>query len=228
MRRWTSGFLCILMVLSLAACGNTTEENRSSSVSVITSEELEEASSKELATTESDEANDKSDKEAETEKSSNAVVYFSATGTTKEVARIIAGTLNTEAVEIIPEDAYSSDDLDYNNDNCRANKEMNDDSARPAIKNDLSAVMDCDSIYIGYPIWWGQAPKIMYTFVEQYNLSGKTIIPFCTSASSGIGTSATNLQAADNNHAVWLAGRRFAGSAQESEVAGWLTGLNLQ
>lgn len=150
MRRWTAGFLCILMVLSLAACGNTTEENRNSSVSVITSEELEEASSKELATTESDEANDKSDKEAETEKSSNAVVYFSATGTTKEAAQIIAGALDTEAVEIIPEDAYSSDDLDYNNDNCRANKEMNDDSARPAIKNDLSAVMDCDSIYIGY------------------------------------------------------------------------------
>lgn len=221
MRRWTSGFLCILMVLSLAACGNTTEENRSSSVSVITSEELEEASSKELATTESDEANDKSDKEAETEKSSNAVVYFSATGTTKEVARIIAGTLNTEAVEIIPEDAYSSDDLDYNNDNCRANKEMNDDSARPAIKNDLSAVMDCDSIYIGYPIWWGTAPRIIQTFLEAYDLSGKTVYTFCTSGGSGVEKSVSDLQKLYKDVTI-VSGKRFSAGASEEEVKEWL------
>lgn len=221
MRRWTAGFLCILMVLSLAACGNTTEENRNSSVSVIISEELEETSSKELATTESDEANDKSDKEAETEKSSNAVVYFSATGTTKEVARIIAGTLNTEAVEIIPEDAYSSDDLDYNNDNCRANKEMNDDSARPAIKNDLSAVMDCDSIYIGYPIWWGTAPRIIQTFLEAYDLSGKTVYTFCTSGGSGVEKSVSDLQELYKDVTI-VNGKRFSAGASEEEVKEWL------
>lgn len=221
MRRWTAGFLCILMVLSLAACGNTTEENRNSSVSVITSEELEEASSKELATTESDEANDKSDKETETEKSSNAVVYFSATGTTKEVARIIAGTLNTEAVEIIPEEAYSSDDLDYNNDNCRANKEMNDDSARPAIKNDLSAVMDCDSIYIGYPIWWGTAPRIIQTFLEAYDLSGKTVYTFCTSGGSGVEKSVSDLQKLYKDVTI-VSGKRFSAGASEEEVKEWL------
>lgn len=221
MRRWTSGFLCILMVLSLAACGNTTEENRNSSVSVITSEELEEASSKELATTESDEANDKSDKETETEKSSNAVVYFSATGTTKEVARIIAGTLNTEAVEIIPEEAYSSDDLDYNNDNCRANKEMNDDSARPAIKNDLSAVMDCDYIYIGYPIWWGTAPRIIQTFLEAYDLSGKTVYTFCTSGGSGVEKSVSDLQELYKDVTI-VSGKRFSAGASEEEVKEWL------
>lgn len=80
----------------------------------------------------------------------------------------------------------------------------------------------------GYPIWWGQAPKILYTFVENCNLSGKTVIPFCTSASSGIGTSATNLQAADTSQATWLTGRRFSGSSPKSDVESWISGLGLQ
>lgn len=76
-------------------------------------------------------------------------------------------------------------------------------------------------------MWWGQAPKIMYTFVEHYNLSGKTVIPFCTSASSEIGTSATNLQVADTSQATWLTGRRFSGSSSESDVVSWLDELEL-
>jgi len=79
-----------------------------------------------------------------------------------------------------------------------------------------------------YPIWWGQAPKILYTFVESCNLSGKTVIPFCTSASSGVGTSATNLQAADTSQATWLTGRRFSGSSPKSDVESWILGLGLQ
>lgn len=80
----------------------------------------------------------------------------------------------------------------------------------------------------GHAIWWGQAPNIMYTFIEHCNLSGKIVIPFCTSASSGAGTSATNLQAADTSQAVWLAGRRFSGSSPKSDVVSWLDGLGLQ
>lgn len=80
----------------------------------------------------------------------------------------------------------------------------------------------------GHAIWWGQAPKIMYTFIEHYNLSGKTVVPFCTSASSGIGTSATNLQTSDTSQAVWLAGRRFSGNSPKSDVVNWLVGLGLQ
>lgn len=156
------------------------------------------------------------------------VVYFSCTDNTKSIAELIQKNANSDIYRIEPEVPYTSADLNYGNTNSRTSKEQNDATARPAIAGTLPDLSSYTVIYLGYPIWWGQAPKIMYTFVEQYNLSGKTIIPFCTSASSGIGTSATNLQAADNNHAVWLAGRRFAGSAQESEVAGWLTGLNLQ
>lgn len=104
-------------------------------------------------------------------------------------------------------------------------------TVRPKIANlnaIKKAVKKAAVVYIGYPIWWGQAPKIMYTFIEHYDLSGKTVIPFCTSGSSGIGTSATNLQAADTSQAVWLAGRRFSGSSPKSDVVSWLAGLGLQ
>ena len=86
---------------------------------------------------------------------------------------------------------------------------------------------DYDVIFLGYPIWWGQAPKIMYTFVESYDLSGKTIVPFCTSGSSGIGSSAANLRASAPD-AVWLPGNRFSGSASRSAVADWLNSLDVQ
>ena len=91
--------------------------------------------------------------------------------------------------EIIPENMYTADDLNYNDDNCRANQEMNDDSARPAISNDLSVVSEYDVIYLGYPIWWGTAPRIIQTFIENYDVSGATVYMFCTSGGSGIESS---------------------------------------
>ncbi len=81
-------------------------------------------------------------------------------------------------------------------------------------------------VFLGYPIWWGQAPKIMYTFLESYDFSGKTIVPFCTSGSSGVGSSASNLAAAATG-AEWLDGRRFSGSADEDDVTAWVDGLGL-
>lgn len=156
------------------------------------------------------------------------VAYFSATGSTKGIAEKIAAAAGAELYEIQPEIPYTSEDLNYNSSDSRANAEQNDSSARPGITGSVANMEQYSTIFLGYPIWWGQAPKIMYTFVEQYNLSGKTIIPFCTSGSSGIGTSATNLQAADTNQATWLAGRRFSGSAPDSEVTDWISGLGLQ
>lgn len=222
MKKWTACLLCMLMMVSLTACGNTAEEKQDSSVNVVTSEELAgEASTEETSAAEPDAADVKSDTQSEPEKGSNAVVYFSATGTTKEVAQRIAGALDTDAVEIIPKEAYSSDDLNYSDDNCRANQEMNDDSVRPAINNDLSAVMDCDTIYIGYPIWWGTAPRIIQTFLESYDLSGKTVYTFCTSGGSGVEKSVGDLQELYKDVNI-VSGKRFSKGASAEEVKEWL------
>ena len=135
------------------------------------------------------------------------VVYFSATGTTKAEAELIARQTGAALYEITPEEPYSAADLNYNNDGCRANCEQNDDAARPAISGELPDLTNVDTIYLGYPIWWGKAPKIIYTFLESVDVSGKTIIPFCTSGSSGIGGSMSAIRELAKDAAV-LDGRR--------------------
>lgn len=148
------------------------------------------------------------------------VVYFSVTNNTKKLATYAQEHLQSDIFEIVPKVEYTSADIDYNSD-CRANKEQNDDKARPEIKYTISDISKYDTIVLGYPIWWGQAPKILYTFVESYDLSNKTIIPFCTSGSSPIGSSATNL-AKSAPKANWLEGKRFAASATKEEIGNWL------
>lgn len=156
------------------------------------------------------------------------VVYFSCTDNTKTIAEYVAESTGADVYRIEAAEPYSSADLDYGNAGSRTSKEQNDAAARPEIAGELPVLDRYDNVYIGYPIWWGQAPKILYTFVENCNLSGKTVIPFCTSASSGIGTSAANLQAVDTSQAAWLAGKRFSGSSPKSDVEGWLLELGLQ
>lgn len=153
-----------------------------------------------------------------------AVVYFSATGTTKGIARKIADVLDAETFEIVPKEAYSSDDLDYNEDSCRANQEMNDESSRPGIENDLSAVKEFDRIYIGYPIWWGTAPRIIQTFLDTNDLSGKKVYLFCTSGGSGIEESVRDSQKLYPDVNI-VSGKRFEAGASEDEVKDWLDEL---
>ncbi len=152
------------------------------------------------------------------------VVYFSATNTTKGVAQKIQTATGSAIYEIVPAVPYTSADLNYNTD-CRANREQNDSSARPAISGSVEDIGQYSTVFIGYPIWWGQAPKIIYTFLESYDFSGKTLIPFCTSGSSPIGSSATNLHSLTPN-ATWLDGQRFSGSAGQSAINSWVNGLN--
>ncbi len=154
------------------------------------------------------------------------VAYFSCTGSTEKIANHIADILGVTAYRITPETPYTSADLNYSDSSTRATREQNDASARPAISGRVENMADYDVIFLGYPIWWGQAPKIMYTFVESCDLAGKTIIPFCTSGSSGIGSSATNLSAGAPK-ATWLTGNRFSGSASRDSIAGWINGLGL-
>ncbi len=154
------------------------------------------------------------------------VAYFSATNTTKGVAKKLANAIGADLYQIDPAVPYTTADLNYNNSDSRANKEMNDPTARPAISGSVENMEQYDIVFIGYPIWWGQAPKIICTFMESYDFSGKTIAPFCTSGSSGIGSSATNLEPLTKG-AVWLPGTRFSGSASQNTIMEWVRGLGL-
>ena len=156
------------------------------------------------------------------------VAYFSATNNTESIANHIKTAFGEEAdlYEIVPETPYTPADLNYNNNSSRANREQSDPNARPAIAGTVSNMAQYDVVFLGYPIWHGQAPKIMYTFAESHDLAGKTIVPFCTSGSSPIGSSATNL-AAVTSGATWLSGSRFSGNASQSTVANWANGLDL-
>ena len=153
------------------------------------------------------------------------VAYFSVTNNTEKLANYAKDYLNSDIFEIVPTQEYTSADIDYNSD-CRANREQNDDNARPEIKYTISDISQYDTIVLGYPIWWGQAPKILYTFIESYDFTNKTILPFCTSGSSPIGSSATNLAKSAPN-AKWLEGKRFSSSADKEEIGSWLD-QNLQ
>ena len=126
------------------------------------------------------------------ENSKSIVLYFSATGTTKSIAERIATQSNSDIIEIIPKEKYKSEDLNYNSD-CRANREQNDSKARPEIENTID-ITKYDTIYLGYPIWWGTNPKIILTLLDKYDFTGKTIIPFCTSGSTGISNSVGDLR----------------------------------
>lgn len=204
--------LCILVT----GCGNTQETENND---ITTSDKVE-------ATTESEieDSSTKTQDDETSEGSKTLVVYFSNTGNTRAVAENIANGLDTDIYEIIAEEPYTDADLDYNDNNSRSTMEMNDPSARPAISGSVENMEQYDIVYIGYPIWWGEAPRIMNTFVESYDFTYKTVIPFCTSSSSGIGSSATNLQEVAGS-GDWLTGQRFSGSESADSIMEWVNGL---
>ena len=154
------------------------------------------------------------------------IAYFSCTGTTEGIAEKIKDETGGTLYEISAAASYTAEDLDYNDNDSRANREQSDSSARPAIQGSVEKMQQYDVVFLGYPIWHGQAPRIISTFLESYDFSGKTVVPFCTSGSSGIVSSARNLHSLARG-AEWLDGRRFAGSAGANAVAEWIEGLNL-
>lgn len=157
------------------------------------------------------------------------VAYFSATNTTEGVAELVAEALDADLFEIVPEDPYTAEDLNYNDSDCRANTEMNDPDARPAIANEVENMEDYDVVLLGFPIWHGDAPRIIETFLESYDFNGKEIVPFSTSGSSGIGTAERSVAATAEGAEV-LDGlsvtSRTLDDAEEL-VAEWLEGLDL-
>lgn len=158
-------------------------------------------------------------------KANTLVAYFSCTGNTRRVAAQIADALDADLYEIQPETPYTAEDLNWNNSNSRSSREHADVHARPAIAEPVEDMARYDIVFIGYPSWWGEAPRIVSTFLQAYDFAGKTIVPFCTSASSGLGSSAELLHALCNGEASWLAGQRFASNAPQRDVLSWVEGL---
>lgn len=153
------------------------------------------------------------------------VAYFSCTGNTKKAALEVAEILKADTFEIVPAEPYTPDDLNYNVDNCRANVEQKNSDARPEIKSKLENPAQYKTIVIAFPIWWGAEPRIIDTFIESYDLTGKTIVPVCTSNGSEIQASVKNLQTLCNGATV-KDGKRL-GIISKDEVKTWLHSLNL-
>lgn len=207
-------FLSLAMVLSLAACGNSSSnETNAAPESAEPAESTEEPSSQ---------------PETEGEVGETLVVYYSATGNTEQVANYIADITGGDLFELEPAEPYTSDDLDWTNDNSRVSQEYYDESLR-----DVELVADAvenwdsyDTVFIGYPIWWGIAAWPTDGFVEANDFTGKTVIPFCTSSSSGLGDSG-ELLAELAGTGDWQEGMRFRSSASEADVQEWIDSLNL-
>jgi len=148
------------------------------------------------------------------------VAYFSATGNTAAVAEKLATAINADLFEIVPEQAYTAEDLNWQNSQSRSSIEMGDKSSRPAIASKIDNISQYKIIFVGSPIWWGREPSIIDTFIESYDFADKTIIPFVTSGSSDIGDYGANLQALAPNAKV-LTGKRFPNDVTAEELKTW-------
>ena len=158
--------------------------------------------------------------------SKKLVAYFSASGVTAKVAQTLADAIGADIFEIAPNIPYTAADLNWTDKNARSTIEMNDPSSRPEIRAKLDNMNEYDTIFVGFPIWWYVAPTIINTFLESYNLTGKTIIPFATSGGSGMGKTNEKL-APSCKGAKLIEGKRFASSASAKELAAWAEGLML-
>ena len=159
--------------------------------------------------------------------SSTIVVYFSRTGNTEKIAHDLIDLTGADSYVIEAAVPYTDEDIAYNNSSCRANQEQNDKTVRPEIADPIESLDGYDTVFLGYPIWWGQEPRIIDTFLERYDFSDKTVIPFCTSASSGISVSEKNI-AVLVPIGEQLTGRRFAASASRDDVKAWYDSLPLK
>ena len=206
MKKIVMYLLVLCMVLLLAGCGGNAGDSTAA-------EAAQETAEKNVAATEREDEN------------RVLVAYFSATNVTEGVAESIADAMHASLYEIVPADPYTEEDLNYDQENSRSTIEMKDSTVRPAISGSVENMEQYHIIFLGYPIWWGEAPRILDTFVESYDFSGKIIVPFCTSASSALGSSASQLESLTEG-AQWLAGQRFSGSSSREEIEQWLNGLD--
>lgn len=205
--------LSIMMAVLLMACGSAGQAAESESEPVETTAEPAGAEAETASAAETDAAEGKT-----------LVAVFSATGTTKDIAEKIAAVTDADLYEIKAAQEYTEDDLNWHDNSSRTTAEQNDPSVRPEIGSEPVSLEGYATVYLGYPIWWGEEPRIMDTFVESYDFSGITVIPFCTSSSSGMGRSGKTL-AEHAGSGTWLDGERFSAGASQEEVEAWISSL---
>ena len=242
MKRILSIIMATFLLASLAACGNNSK-TETNGTQTVTEEQKKPAESTaqtaskaaQAAETVTEAPASAAEKAPETEApaaetpatethSDVLVAFFSATGTTKGVAERIASVTGGDLYEILAAEPYTSDDLNYNDSGSRSTKEQNDKNVRPEIGSEDISLEGYTTIYLGFPIWWGEEPRILDTFVEKYSFDGITVIPFCTSGGSGIGRSGPNMEALAGT-GTWLDGQRFDGNVSEADLQSWIEGL---
>lgn len=220
-QKFGSLLLAVLMILSLAACGSkTSNDTPAQTPSNGTPTENTPAETPDDAAT--------GDADNTASGGKVLVVYYSASGNTKRVAEDIAEAADGDLFEITPAEPYTSDDLNWTNSDSRVSREHDDESLRdvPLTTTEVENWDDYDTVFIGYPIWWGIAAWPVDTFVKNNDFTGKTVIPFATSSSSGMGQSGTLLSEMAGT-GDWQDGQRFSSGASQSDVADWVSGLGL-
>ena len=159
--------------------------------------------------------------------SKKLVAYFSASGVTESVAKMLAEAAGADLYEIRPKVPYTKADLNWMDENARSTVEMRDKSSRPALADDDAKVRDYDVVFVGFPIWWYVAPTIINTFLEKYDFSGKTIILFATSGSSGFGKTVESLKGSVSDHAVIKEGKLLNGQQSVDALKSWVDSLGI-
>lgn len=225
MKKLTALLLSVVLVLSLAACGS---ENKP----VPSTTQPETSAPTEQPATEPSESSStapaESEPETQPETGKTLVVYYSASGNTERVAKDIAEAAGADLFEIVPTEVYTSEDLNWTNSDSRVSREHDDESLRdvPLTTTEVPDWDSYDTVFIGYPIWWGIAAWPVDTFVKNNDFTGKTVIPFATSSSSGMGQSGS-LLADMAGTGEWQEGQRFSSGVSSDDVQSWVNGLGL-
>lgn len=225
MKKLTALLLSVVLVLSLAACGSANKPASSTT-------QPETSAPTEQPTTGPSESSStapaESEPETQPETGKTLVVYYSASGNTERVAKDIAEAAGADLFEIVPTEVYTSDDLDWTNPDSRVSREHDDESLRdvPLTTTEVPDWDSYDTVFIGYPIWWGIAAWPVDTFVKNNDFTGKTVIPFATSSSSGIGQSGS-LLADMAGTGEWQEGQRFSSGVSSDDVQSWVNVLGL-
>lgn len=211
LKKWSCLLLALLMLSALAACGKKQQPDS-------------DASQNEVQDTDTPQ-----DSTPTEEQTKVLVVYFSATGSTKAVAGYIAETLGADTFELTPQEPYLAADLDYNNSESRVCREHADPALQDVALTSTAVESweRYDTVFVGYPIWWYQAPRIIQTFLESADFSGKTVIPFATSGGSGMGKTVELLRSSCAPDTRWNEGKRLSSHASAQEVSAWTKSLSL-
>lgn len=237
MKRLTAILMSVLLVFSLAACGSSNnrqtgdsapEPSSESAGETLSEQEKTEQPSETAADSGAENENNTGDTDVESTGGKTLIVYYSASGNTEEVANYIASATSGDLFEIVPTEVYTGADLDWTDNDSRVSREHDNEDERnvPLVSDTVDNWDKYDTVFIGYPIWWGIAAWPVDGFIKANDFTGKTVIPFCTSASSGLGESGELLEEMAGT-GEWLEGERFRSGASEETVRSWVEGLGL-